>query len=505
MNRRDFVKASAFAVGSSLLPLEAKALGMQSAQTARSFPEYDKLDALGLADLIKRGEISPTEVLDAAIERVELHNPKINAVINKMYDQARSAIAAGLPSGPFTGVPFLLKDLVASYAGVETSNGSEFFRGALAQADSEIVARMKRAGLVIFGKTNVPEMGLNTSTEPKRFGATKNPWNIQMSAGGSSGGAAAAVAARMVPMAHGTDGGGSIRVPASLCGMFGLKPTRARNPSGPEVGEGWNGSAAAHAITRSVRDSAALLDATSGPDVGDPYWAPPLKRPLLQEVGVDPGKLRIAFTTKAWNGKPVDAECLEAVNETIKLCESLGHHVEEATPAIDEEARERAHKLFKSAHTRRALEVRGNTLGHQPTEQDVERYVWYLAEFGRVSSAVEYTNAIVTMHKTGRVVGRFFKNFDILITPVMCLAPYKLGLLDSNGDANVLVEYIRSTTAFTSPFNTTGNPAMSVPLHWTTEGMPVGVQFVAPFGDEATLFRLAAQLEAAKPWGHLHL
>jgi len=492
---------SAYGVGASLLPLQARARSTPNLRSPRSFPEYEKLDALGLADLIKHGEISPTEALDAAIESVELHNPEINAVINKMYDQARAAIAAGLPSGPFTGVPFLLKDLVASYAGVETSNGSEFFRGALAQTDSEIVVRLKRAGLVIFGKTNVPEMGLNTTTEPIRFGATKNPWNKQMSVGGSSGGSAAAVAARMVPMAHGTDGGGSIRIPASLCGMFGLKPTRARNPSGPEAGEGWNGSAAAHAITRSVRDSAALLDATSGPDVGDPYWAPPLVRPLLREVGVDPGKLRIAFTTKAWNGKPVDAECVQSVNEAIKLCASLGHHVEEATPAIDEVNREKAHKLFKCAHTRRLLEMRGAILGRIPTAEDVERYVWHLAEFGRTSSAVDYANAITVMHKTGRVVGRFFKNFDILITPVMCLAPYKLGQLDSNGDPDVLYEYIRSTTAFTSPFNITGNPAMSVPLHTTAEGMPVGVQFVAPFGDEATLFRLAAQLEVAKPWG----
>jgi amidase len=499
VDRREFVKTSALAIGASLLPGQARALSAQSTRT-RTFPEYDKLDGLGLADLVQRREISPTELLDAAIERVELHNPGVNAVINKMYDHARSAIAAGLPSGPFTGVPFLLKDTVANYAGVETSNGSEFFRGAVAANDSELVVRMKRAGLVIFGKTNLPEMALNVTTEPRRFGPTRNPWNAGMSTGGSSGGSAAAVAARMVPMAHGTDGGGSLRIPASMCGMFGLKPTRARNPSGPDAGEGWNGSTAAHAITRSVRDSAALLDATSGPDVGDPYWAPPLQRPLLQEVGVDPGKLRIAFTATPWNGKPVDPECVQAMEEAIKLCADLGHHVEEATPAIDEAAREKAHKFFKAAHTRRVLELRGKALGREPNEQDVERYVWYLAEIGRSLSAVDYANAITTMHKTGRVVGHFFAKFDVLVTPVMCLAPYKLGVLDSMGDPDALNENVRATTAFTSPFNTTGNPAMSVPLHWTPEGMPVGVQFVGRFGDEATLFRLAAQLEAAKPW-----
>src|SRR6266404_3309142 len=252
-----------------------------------SLPDYDRYDGIGLAGLVQARQVTAGELLEAAVGRVEQRNPAVNAVVNRMYDQAKAAIAAGLPSGPFTGVPYLLKDLGVLYAGAVTSAGSAFFRNAIADHDSEIVARMKRAGLVIFGKTNTPELGLSTSTEPRLFGPTKNPWNCEMSAGGSSGGAAAAVAAGMLPMAHATDGGGSIRIPASCCGLFGLKPTRARNPMGPDAGEGWGGASVGHAVTRSVRDSAALLDATSGPDIGDPYWAPPPTRPFLEEVGRD--------------------------------------------------------------------------------------------------------------------------------------------------------------------------------------------------------------------------
>ena len=275
--------------------------------------EYEKHDGLGLAELVKTRQVAPAELLAAAVERVEQANPAINAVVNRMYDQAKAAIAAGLPEGPFTGVPYLLKDLGVLYAGTVTSAGSGLFRDAVADHDSEIVIRMKRAGLVIFGKTNTSEFGLATSVEPRLFGPTRNPWNLEHTAGGSSGGAAAAVASGMLPMAHATDGGGSIRIPATCCGLFGLKPTRARNPMGPDAGEGWNGASVGHAVTRSVRDSAALLDATAGPDIGDPYWAPTPKGPYLAEVGADPGRLRIAFTTTAWNAQAVDPECVAAV------------------------------------------------------------------------------------------------------------------------------------------------------------------------------------------------
>jgi amidase len=465
-------------------------------------PDYDRYDGVGLAELVKARQLTAGELLDAAIERVEQRNPAVNAVVNRMYDQAKAAIAAGLPSGPFTGVPYLLKDLGVYYAGAVTSAGSDFFRDVIADHDSEIVARMKRAGLVIFGKTNTPEFGLSTSTEPRLFGPTRNPWNPAFSAGGSSGGAAAAVAAGMLPMAHGTDGGGSIRIPASCCGLFGLKPTRARNPMGPDVGEGWNGATIGHAITRTVRDSAALLDATSGPDIGDPYWAPPPKLRYLAEVGADPGRLRIAFTTRAWNGQAVDPECVAAVVQAAKLCESLGHHLEEATPAIDEAARAQAARAISCAHTRAALETRGEVLGRPPRPEDVEAVTWATAEYGRTISASDYARAIVVMHRTGRVVGHFFTRFDLLLTPSMCKPPYQLGVLTMTGTVEAYREAIVGTLAFTQPFNTAGNPAMSVPLHWSPEGLPVGVQFAAPFGDEATLFRLAAQLEVAQPWAN---
>lgn len=297
--------------------------------------EFDSYDGLGLADLVRRGDVSAGELLDIAIARVEAGNPELNAVVSRLYDQARAAVAAGLPEGPFTGVPYLLKDLGAHFTGAVTTFGSALFKDFVADHDSEITVRLRRVGLVIFGKTNTPEMGLAASTEPRLFGPTRNPWSLDHSSGGSSGGSAAAVAAGMVPMAHATDGGGSIRIPASCCGLFGLKPTRARNPMGPDAGEGWGGASVGHAVTRTVRDSAALLDATSGPDIGDPYWAPPPARPFLQEVGRDPGRLRIAITTRPWNGQPVDPECVEAALAAGRLGERLGHQVEEATPEID--------------------------------------------------------------------------------------------------------------------------------------------------------------------------
>lgn len=467
--------------------------------------DYENCDGIRLAELVKAGELTAQELLDAAIERVETRNGAINAVVNRMYDEAKAAIARGLPAGPYAGVPYLLKDLGVYYAGTVTTAASTFLRDAVADHDSEIVARLKRAGLVIFGKTNTSEFGLSTSVEPKLFGPTRNPWNRDYSAGGSSGGAAAAVASGMLPMAHATDGGGSIRVPASCCGLFGLKPTRARNPMGPDVGEGWNGASTGHAVTRSVRDSAALLDATAGPDVGDPYWAPPPTRPYVSEVGVDPGRMRIALATSAWNGQPVDPECVTAAAEAAKLCEALGHHVEEASPAIDAEALAQASRIIISAHTRATLEARGDALGRPPKPDDVEPVTWAMAEFGRAASAGAYARAIVTIHRTGRVVGRFFEQYDILLTPTMCRPPHKLGVLTMDGaDPAAYMQAILPTIAFTSLFNSCGNPAMSVPLHGSADGLPIGVQFAAAFGDEAGLIRLAAQLEAARPWWDKH-
>ncbi len=463
--------------------------------------DYERYDGLGLADLVKTRAITAKELLIAAVERIEARNPAINAVVNRMYDRAESAIAAGLPAGPFAGVPYLLKDLGAYYAGAVTSAGSAFFRDALADHDSEIVARMKRAGLVILGKTNTSEFGLSPSAEPKLFGPTRNPWNLAFSAGGSSGGAAAAVASGMLPIAHGTDGGGSIRIPASCCGLFGLKPTRARTPMGPDLGENWSGSSVIHALTRSVRDSAALLDATAGPDIGDPYWAPPPRGPYLAEVGTDPGRLRIAFTTRPWSGHPVDPECAAAVSKAARICEGLGHHLEEASPFIDEELHTKARRIIRAANTRVTLEARGKALGREPRPDDVETITWMTAEIARTLTAADYAWAIRAAHQIGRVVGRFFTRYDLLLTPTMCHPPPKLGLLGMSGDnPDVYWQAHPRAVAFTALFNTAGNPAMSVPLHWSADGLPIGVQFATAFGDEATLFRLAAQLEVAKPW-----
>ena len=463
--------------------------------------EFESFDGLGLAGLVRRGDVSPAELLDLAVSRVEARNPELNAVVTRLYDQARAAIAAGLADGPFTGVPYLLKDLGAHYAGAVTSFGSALFKDFVVDHDSEITARLRRAGLVIFGKTNTPELGLTASTEPRLFGPTRNPWKLTHSAGGSSGGSAAAVAAGMVPMAHATDGGGSIRIPASCCGLFGLKPTRARNPMGPDAGEGWGGASVGHAVTRTVRDSAALLDATSGPDIGDPYWAPTPARPFLEEVGRDPGRLRIAITTRPWNGAPVDPECVEAAVAAGRLCERLGHHVEEATPAVDAKLLGEATLIIVGANVRAALEARAGALGRELAAGDDERLTWARATEGNTARAADYARSIGVVHRTGRVVARFFTRYDILLSPTMCQPPYPLGVLDlMSDDAEAYMRAILGAIGFTSLFNSAGGPAMSVPLAWSRAGLPIGVQFAAPFGDEATLFRLGAQLETTQPW-----
>ena len=465
------------------------------------FADYDRYDGLGLAGLVRGGEVKAEEMLEAAIERVEALNPALNAVVTRLYDQARAALAAGLPAGPFTGVPYALKDLGALYTGAVTSYGSRLFAGAVADHDSEYTVRLKRAGLVILAKTNTPEMGLAPSTEPRLFGTTRNPWNRAHSAGGSSGGAAAAVAGGMLPMAHATDGGGSIRIPASCCGLFGLKPTRARNPMGPDAGEGWGGASVGHAVTRSVRDSATLLDVTAGPDVGDPYWAPPPAGPFLDEVGRPPGRLRIALATASWNGAPVDPECAAAATDAARLCESLGHHVEEARPDHNHEALAQATRIIIGANVRAALDAGAKARGRAVEAGDVERVTWEFAALGVSHTAADYARSIGVVHRTGRAVARFFTRHDIILSPTMCRPPFPLGVLDmSSADADAYLAAVLASIGFTSLFNSSGNPAMSVPLAWSRSGLPIGIQFAAPFGGEALLFRLAGQLEAARPW-----
>jgi amidase/6-aminohexanoate-cyclic-dimer hydrolase len=468
---------------------------------SRLAEQFESYDGLGLAELIRTKEVTPEEVLAATLGRVDARNPAINAVVTRMDDHARAALRAGLPDGPFKGVPYLLKDLGALYTGVITSFGSKLYSDFVPDHDSEIVTRMKRAGLVIVGKSNTPEMGIAPSTEPRLHGPTRNPWNLGYSAGGSSGGAAAAVAAGMLPIAHATDGGGSIRIPASACGLFGLKPTRARNPMGPDAGEGWSGASIGHAVTWSVRDSAALLDATSGPDVGDPYWAPPPARPFLQEVGRDPGRLRIALTTTPWIDGPVDPECAEAAQAAARLCASLGHDIEEARPQIDEAAWGQASRTIVVASVAFTLETRAAALRRPLSQDDVERITWERVQEARAFSAADYARAVHTVHRTGRAVARFLERYDALITPTMAKPPHPLGVLSlSNPDSAVFLAARTASVGFTALFNSSGHPAMSVPLAMSKSGLPLGVQFVGRFGDEATLFRLASQLEVAQPW-----
>jgi amidase len=467
----------------------------------RLFPEFEKYDGLGLAELVRLQEIKAAEVLETVIERIEALNPKVNAVVTKMYDRARAAIAAGLPAGPFAGVPYFLKDLHLLYTGVPTASGSRFFADFVPDHDSTMTVRLKKAGLVICAKTNTPELGQATSTEPVLFGPTRNPWNLNFSSGGSSGGAAAAVASGMVPMAHATDGGGSIRVPASCCGLFGLKPTRARTPYGPDFGEGWSGASVGHAVTRSVRDSAALLDATAGPDAGDPYWAPSPARPFLEEVGLDPGKLRIALCTATFNGAPVDRDCIEAVDDAAKLCQSLGHSVNEARPEVNGAELREAQRIIVISNVRATLDARAKATGKSWGEENVECQTYIAAQGADSVRGAVYAQSIQAIHRAGRQVGRFFERYDVLLTPTMACVPLPLGQPDMmTADANAFRLPLMRTIGFTALFNAAGTPAMTVPLYWNKAGLPIGVQFAGRFGDEATLLRLAAQLEKARPW-----
>jgi amidase/6-aminohexanoate-cyclic-dimer hydrolase len=462
---------------------------------------YESYDALDLAQLVRKGDVSATELLEAAIESVEERNPTLNAVVTTMYDEARQSIEAGLPDGPLRGVPFLLKDLGVFNSGVKTIYGSTLYAAFVPDHDSEIVIRYRKAGLVICGKTNTPEFGLTVTTEPRLFGPCRNPWDLDRTTGGSSGGAAAAVASGMVPAAHASDGGGSIRIPASCCGLFGLKPTRGRVSMGPDLGEGWNGMSIHHVISRSVRDSAAFLDATAGPALGDPYWAPSPPRPFLEEVGKDPGNLRIAFTTMPPSGAIVDPACITATHETVKLCEDLGHSIEDATPPVDQDELGPAVMTLLNADVRAKVEAGAEVLGKELSSDDVEYVTWRMAEAGKELKAVRYLQAIQTIHRTGRQIARFFEDFDILLSPVLLQPPIPLGILDMmSKDTEAYFENMSSFFGFTSLFNVTGQPSMSVPLHWSDGGLPVGLQFTARFGDEALLFRLASQLEAAQPW-----
>ena len=462
----------------------------------------DYPDATAQADLVRRGEVSPPELVEAAIGRIERVNPRLNAVVTPMFEEARAVAAGGGLRGPFAGVPFLLKDIGASYAGVPTSCGSGFMRGLVPDHDSGLVARLRGAGLVVLGKTNTPELGIQPTTEPRLFGPCRNPWEPTRSAGGSSGGSAAAVAAGLVPMAHAGDGGGSIRIPASCCGLFGIKPTRARVSLGPDAGDDMSGLVVQHAITRSVRDSAALLDATAGPMPGDPYPAPPQERPFAQEVGAAPGVLRVAFSAWAPTGAAVHEDCVAAVRDAAELCEALGHEVEEAAPAaLDGEGIWQAFDVLWSAGVASGIAGAARALGREPFPHELEPLTWALYEMGRRFSAADYLLAVAALQRLSRDVAGFFSSYDVWLTPTLAEPPVPLGTFDSPpGDPLRGYRRAEEYVPFTPLQNVTGQPAMSVPLFWNAGGLPVGAHFAARYGDEATLFRLAAQLEEARPW-----
>ena len=486
------------------------------------FAEYREYDGLGLAELVRAGDVSAADLAEEAIARIEARNPRVNAVIRPLFAEARAAAAAPLPAGPFAGVPLLLKDLICTVQGVPTSCGTRILREVPQSADSEMVRRYRAAGFVFAGKTNLPEFGLLPYTEPEAFGPTNNPWDLGRTAGGSSGGSAAAVAAGMVPIASGGDGGGSLRIPASCCGLFGLKPSRARTPTGPAFGELWRGFVQEHALTRSVRDSAAVLDAVAGPDVGAPYWAPPAARPFLGEVTTEPGRLRVAFTAQPLMGHDVHPDCRAGLEATARLLEELGHEVVEAAPPVERESFSLAFVLVLAGETRDAVAAAASAAGRKLSYADFETGTSAMALLGQAYSAGDFAAALNTLQLASRRIAGFFEEYDVLLTPTLAQPPVSTGslqpteserrqvalvgrlnaawLLKLMGVVRPLADKTFDFMPYTAVFNVTGQPAMSVPLHWNAEGLPIGMQFAARFGDEATLFRLAGQLERARPW-----
>jgi amidase len=486
------------------------------------FKEYDQYDGLGLAELVKRKEISPAEICEEAISRIEKVNPQLNAVITPMYDLARATAQGSLPEGHFTGVPFLLKDLLGDVAGVRQTRGSKAFRDYISKEDSELVKRYKQAGLVFMGKTNCPEFGLLGITEPELHGPCRNPWNIEHTPGGSSGGSAAAVASGMVPLASGGDGGGSIRIPSSCCGVFGLKVTRGRTPTGPMHGVIWQGAVIEHVISRSVRDSAAILDATQGPDSGAPYIIASPERPYLEEIKQAPGRLKIAFNTDSPIDTPVHPDCVRAVEHTAGLLEKMGHEVEAARPDLDGLILAKSYLTMYFGEMAADIEEMRTVLGRKAKPSDVEALTWTLGLLGRTYSAGYFVKMIREWDIAARKMGRFLETYDLYLTPTVASPPVRIGelqpkpaqkalmktvnalglgrLLKGSGITDKLAIESLSRTPFTQLANFTGQPAMSVPLYWTTDGLPCGSHFIGRFGDEGTLLRLAAQLEEVQPW-----
>jgi amidase len=463
--------------------------------------DYEKYDALGLAGLVAKKKVKPIELLDEAIARAERLNPKLNAIIYKDYENARTAAKGKLPKGPFTGVPFLLKDIMAMTTTMPTRQGSAFMPAIPWMHDSLLVQRFKKAGLNPFGKTNVPEFGLVATTESALYGAAHNPWNLDHSTGGSSGGSGAAVAAGIVPMAHANDGGGSIRIPACCCGLVGLKPSRGRVSPAPDFGDTVDGLATDLVVSRTVRDSAAALDAVAGPIMGDPYWAPPQPESYLDAIKRKPKTLRIAFAAKKLDGTDYHPDCLAAMKVAAKHCRSLGHEVEEASPNMDQAILVPAFLALWGANLAAGIDTIAMLTGQKPGPDKFEGVTWALYEAGKSVSASQYLQAKAQLHLAAREAARFHETYDVWITPTLSRPAEKLGTFDmSETDAQKSFAAQLDYVPFTAMQNATGQPAINIPLHWNKEGIPVGTQFVGRYGDELTLLKLAAQLEKSAPW-----
>jgi amidase len=467
--------------------------------------ELSRLDATAQAELVRTGEASPAELVESAIERIEQLDPEINAVIHRRFEEARQEGAGELPDGPFRGVPFLLKDLGIGFAGDPMHMGMRLLKEAdfRCPVDTHLAIRFRAAGLVTLGRTSTPELGILPTTEPVAYGPTRNPWDLSRSSGGSSGGAGAAVAAGMVPFAHASDGGGSIRIPASMCGLVGLKTTRQRITEGPLIGDTISGLSVQFALTRSVRDAAALLDAVQGPAPGDPYVAPPPAGPYVEELDCDPGPLRIALATEPLVDTELDPVVVEAAGEAAALLEELGHRVEE-TPIVEvpgEQVRETFLTRWMAGQAA-TLRVLSGALGRKVSHEEVEPLTWALAEEGERRSGGEYLAAVGRHQVVSRMLAARFENgVDLILTPALGEKPPPLGTFDDSGpDPLAAIHRASRTAAFTGLFNVTGQPAISLPLHWSEGGLPIGVQLVAAFGREDLLIQVAAQLERARPW-----
>jgi Asp-tRNA(Asn)/Glu-tRNA(Gln) amidotransferase A subunit family amidase len=464
-----------------------------------AFEDYVASDGLGWAERIRRGEVSASEVLEAAIARAEAVNPAINAIAHRLYEQAREQSTRPL-TGPMAGVPWAMKDLYQTIAGAPVTNGSRAFAENVAVADSYLTSKYKAAGLNIFCTSTSPEFAISATTESSLYGQTRNPWDLSRTSGGSSGGASALVASGVLPAAHATDGGGSIRGPAACCGLFGLKPSRGRLPIGPGRTEGWGGCSTTHAVTRSVRDSAVLLDVSHGPEPGSRYIAPPPRGLFADAAARPPGRLRIAYHWEARSGVTADPECIAAVEDAARLCEGLGHIVEPAAPKVDHDGLARAFGVVVVTAAALAARNRAKHLGLERLDDHFEQVTREYVEMADRFTAVQYAAANDAFMAAAIVVHDFQQTYDVILSPTMGSPPVPLGTVHLLQPAESFAAATSPYSPFTALQNQTGQPAMSVPLYWTAGGLPVGVQFAGRVGEEELLFSLAGELEQARPW-----